>query len=198
MVGELPPSTTTAGAPGPVARGDSPTLWMQALSLRASGYVKRWHVRSAIRSQNDAEHSAQALSLLLVLHPNPSPNLVRAMLWHDMGERGAGDVPANVRRKRPDFARLYEDVERAYSVENHPIATTVIDALTAEEQAWLKAVDALEALLWADEEVRMGNGDFADVLDDIYNALHASTTAPREVHEFAEWYMKQGRWRKLS
>lgn len=130
----------------------------EILSLRASGYTKRWHTLQHLgQAQTVAEHSAQALSLLLLLHPNPSMDLVKAVLWHDSAERVVGDVPAPVRRKNALLSSVYEQAEEQFFHDEAPTAADALDELDLDDRAWLKAVDVLELLLWCYDQIMLGN-----------------------------------------
>lgn len=94
----------------------------ETLSLRASGHVRRWHTIRTITQQTVAEHSGQALTLLLQLHPDPSFNLIRALLWHDSAERVVGDVPSPALRADIVYRDAYEHAERVVFVTQHPSA----------------------------------------------------------------------------
>lgn len=166
----------------------------QILSLRASGHVKRWHTIRTITQQTVAEHSGQALTLLLMLHPDPSIRLIRTVLWHDSSERVAGDVPAPMRRAFPSFAKQYEEIEEVVAMRWHPEA---LETLNDEEQRWLKAVDTLELFLHAHDECRLGNCEFHIIFQRAKNYLMTLTTPP-EVVKFVEWFLVEGCTRSFA
>lgn len=172
-----------------------PKIFQQVLSLRASGHVRRWHTIRVIGEQTAAEHSGAAVSLMLLLHPSPSIALLKAMSWHDSSERVVGDVPAPIRRKMPEFAAMYEQMERVVAMDQHPIA---IVELTDEEQTWLRAIDVLELLMFASEQVRIGNADFEIVYGRALSCLDRSQETPLRVRSFASWYSQHGRWENFA
>ena len=159
-----------------------------ALSLRASGHVKRWHTIRTLTQQTVAEHSGQALTLLLILHPDPSMNLVKALLWHDSSERLVGDIPAPIRRAFPSFAAEYEQLELVVAMKHHPSA--IVD-LTDDEKRWLKAIDTLELLMHVAEEIKLGNAAFRAIYVRALDYLLTDAT-PVEVREFIDWYESNG------
>ena len=126
--------------------------------LREAGYVERCHTLPHIGSYNIAQHSYGALNLLLVLHPKPSIKLIKAVMWHDAHERFVGDTPATALWSDGEFARRYqrigERVDRAYGLDIK---------LSPEERCWLQAVDKIDLLLWAKEQLGMGNHNAAAV-----------------------------------
>lgn len=163
--------------------------YQQALSLRASGLVKRWHTAPMNREQTVAEHSGQALSLLFMLHPDPSVALIKALLWHDSSERVVGDVPAPIRRQRPDFAAVYEDMERIVAATLHP--DTCVN-LMHDDRRWLKAIDVLELVLHCQDEIMLGNVHAGTIKDRGISYLRQDELTPTEVINFLQWWIGTG------
>lgn len=124
----------------------------QVLATREAGTVRRCHTVPHHGQYNLAQHSYGAVSLLLLLHPEPSLNLIKAVQWHDVGERWLGDMPAPAKWDNPDLGRVYEEAEQKL-LERLGLA----QKLTDEELNWLKAVDTLELWLWCREEEALGN-----------------------------------------
>ncbi len=154
----------------------------EAMSLRASGHVARWHTLQHVNRQTDAEHSAQALSLLLLLHPDPSVNLIKSLLWHDSAERVCGDMPAPIKRENPELSAHYEAAEMSF-FEIHPTVIDAMTKLTEDERLWLKAVDVLELLLYCHDEIAMGNSHF-EIIEKRARQYLASAVTPIEVTQF--------------
>ena len=110
----------------------------------AAGDVVRWHANPAMarQGQTNADHQGRCVQLLLLLHPCPSVALIKAVAFHDLGERWAGDIPAPFKQANPAIAAEHAVLEGAE-------VTRVMGALpylTAEEQRWLKLIDQLEAM----------------------------------------------------
>ena len=129
----------------------------EVLSLRAAGHVKRWHTVRTLQQQTVAEHCHHCLSLLLLLHPKPSIDLIMAMQWHDSAELRLGDIPAMAKRNQDVFAEACADIEDLFTRETHETVWNAQNALTAEDWSWIKAIDTLELILWARDEVALGN-----------------------------------------
>jgi 5'-deoxynucleotidase YfbR-like HD superfamily hydrolase len=170
----------------------------EILAIRASGYVRRWHTIYTHREQSDAEHSAQALSLLLLLHPHPSPHIVKAMLWHDMAERVVGDAPAQVKRAFPLFGKMYEEIEAAVMLTEMPSAHRAISTLSDDDKHWLKAIDTLELWLFAREEMKLGNIEFGVTWERAYRYLTGNENTPKRVIDFVTWYLTDGDKRSFA
>lgn len=138
-------------------------LYKELLLMREAGYVTRYHTMRHIGHQSDAEHSAQALVLLMMLHPGPSVDLIWAVLCHDMAELFAGDSPAPALRMNDSFREGYHAVEQEIFKTRFPKVYAALSRLTAEELMWLKAVDRLELILWCRDQQKLGNTHAAEV-----------------------------------
>lgn len=176
---------------------------LEILKLRAAGYVRRWHtVAHVTRDQNDAEHSAQALSLLLMLHPLPSISMVKVMLWHDMGELGVGDVPAYpALRNNPDLRQAYKSAESRFISENFQRLNVALGDLSDDEHQWIRECDLLELCLFCNDQIQNGNHHFAPILNRGLDYLHAIPGLHKEVVDFQSWIWKkeEGQWvRRLT
>jgi 5'-deoxynucleotidase YfbR-like HD superfamily hydrolase len=116
-------------------------------AIREAGQVTRYHAIPHIKQQNDAEHSWNALNLILLLHPNPSVPLIKAVQWHDVAERWTGDMPSTAKEDpgvREGMHRIEGEVmSRLFSEEAL--------MLSRESMQWLHAVDHLEAYLFCRE-----------------------------------------------
>ena len=115
---------------------------MSLASLYTAGEVRRWHANPAMARhvQTNADHQGRCVQLLLLLNPSPSLALLRAVALHDVGEV-MGDLPYPVKLANPAVAAGHAMVETAARQRicgSDPW-------LTAEERAWLRLVDRLEA-----------------------------------------------------
>lgn len=158
-------------------------------SLRYAGGCLRWHTLPIHGTQSVAEHSGQAVSLMLMLHPSPSVDLIKAMMWHDTSERHAGDVPAPVRRDNPAFAEHYEKVETNFMQDTHPVAYTAMCRLSDNDRAWLKAVDVLELVMFCGDQRLLGNQHAHVVEKRAIEWLVKSESTPVPVIHFLDQYV---------
>lgn len=121
-------------------------------ATREGGAVRRCHIVPHHGQYNVAQHTYGAVSLLLLLHPEPSVDLIKAVQWHDVGERWLGDMPAPAKWENPALGEVYEAAE-----EEILDRLGLMPDLTEEDRRWLKAVDTLELWLWCREEEALGN-----------------------------------------
>lgn len=118
---------------------------MSVASIYAAGKVRRWHSNPTVADtgQTNAEHQGGCVRLLLMLHPDPSVRLIRAVAHHDDGERWSGDMSHIVKAANPELAQVLWKVEREALARE--LGHDVFDGLTDDDQEWLYLVDKLEA-----------------------------------------------------
>tara|TARA_R110002153_G_scaffold12867_3_gene48150 strand:+ start:1015 stop:1341 length:327 start_codon:yes stop_codon:yes gene_type:complete len=70
--------------------------------------------------------------------------LLRAALWHDVGEIVYGDVPYSAKSGNPELAALLSEAEELEEIR----ITGYKDYLSADDRLWLAMCDRLEAYLY--------------------------------------------------
>lgn len=126
-------------------------LAVKVKAFREAGEVRRAHCLPHFGTYDVAQHSYNAASLLLVLNPEASLSLVKAMLWHDSAERWVGDTPSPALASSKALKLAYCELEARI------LASLGVPAISDEELRWMIACDKLECLLWAREQVSIGN-----------------------------------------
>jgi len=126
----------------------------QVLYAMRGGETERVHTIPHLNSYSVAQHSYGVLSLLLILHPNPSLGLIRTTLWHDATEHYTGDMPAHAKWDFPDLKAAMKTTEEALS-KNMGMGEEYL--LSPQDQRWLKSCDLLELWLWSRAQIRLGN-----------------------------------------
>jgi 5'-deoxynucleotidase len=119
------------------------------MSLHAvfrAGFIHRWHTNPDLCHTNDRVdgHSGRVARLILLLHPNPSRNLIMAALSHDDGEHAVGDMRAPLKDEFPEIADALESLECAV---RESLWGEI--PLSVDETDWLKFCDRLDAYMWA-------------------------------------------------
>lgn len=151
-------------------------------AAREGGHVRRCHVVQHLGHYDVAQHSYNALSLLLVLHPNPSLQLIKAVLWHDVGERWLGDMPSPAKAADETLCKIYEDLEARVLALRLGLD---VSQLQPEERAWLRAVDTVELLMWCNEQLCLGSHVVAHWVSRLEKSLASNLVMlPPPVHEF--------------
>lgn len=122
--------------------------------------VTRWHASRSrrLRASGDCTdaHAARCARLLLCLHPAASAELLAAVLHHDVAESITGDVPTTAKQNatlRDVLHWMEADAEARLGL---------TQPRHAEDQAWLKLVDSLDAWLWAEahDPAELGKPDW--------------------------------------
>lgn len=155
------------------------------LVLRESGNIERCHNFPHHGSYSVGLHSYNVVSLILVLHPDPSVRLIKAAMWHDSPERYLGDLPAPAKWYNPNLHKEYQLAED--KVLDRMGIYGLMTSLDATELSWLKGADRLELLFWCREQHTMGNHNVLNV----YNKLmewyeDKKDELPEEIREYFE------------
>lgn len=158
----------------------------KVIAAREAAQVKRGHTYFSFQQDTVGVHSFNMLNLLFALHPEPSSNLIRAVLFHDIAERYAGDIPGPAKRASPELKKASQALEA--SVEN---ALDMHVDLSEDERRWLKGVDKLEFYMWASEEAAMGNYQVAGKAEAMKEGLLSDPRTPQAVKDFAMEYKPQ-------
>lgn len=127
----------------------------RVLAAREAAHVGRCHVVPHHGSYTVGSHTHGAMSLLLILHPNPSLALIKALQWHDGAERWIGDLPSPGKDYDGALREAYNAAE--IRVLKHWGFYEGLGEITPEEAEWLVAVDVLDLWIWVKEQMAMGN-----------------------------------------
>lgn len=159
-----------------------------ALILREASHITRMHTLPHHGEYTVGQHCYDMLSLLFILHRNPSINLIKAIMFHDLPERWTGDIPHPAKVAGNEFTIQLLDLETRIKS-----AVDLFDddeMLTNEECNWLITLDKIELLLWAKDQIAMGNSNAASVLGSVISFLN-HWKMPTHVVEFInkhQWF----------
>jgi hypothetical protein len=168
--------------------GDNHPQVYLAKVTREGGHVRRCHTFQHLGEYSVGKHSYDALSLLLILHPGCSKNLMMAVLWHDVAERFVGDMPRPAAWISPELGEQYKLAEsKARKLTKLPEPV-----LTSEEKVWLETVDLLEFWIWCAEQRQLGNSGCNPMLAKVARILWDGFDSGR-FHEGAREFFKQYR-----
>lgn len=123
-------------------------------SIRFASLVKRYHTWPVIREQNNAEHTMHVLRIYDSIFGLPSVRVVRAIMYHDIGEIGPGDAPFPSKRNNPDLKAAHDRVEREKRIE---LVGDDTDDVTETAARFIKICDLLEMWEFGTEELLRGN-----------------------------------------
>lgn len=119
--------------------------------LYSSGGTRRYHNRPKL-NQNVKEHSWGVAVIIISLHPNPSPNLLKAAVLHDCSEKVYGDFLSPAKIAFPELRELDKKCNELYWKDVKGIYGMSYPELTYEEQLWLDFADMYECFLFGREE----------------------------------------------
>jgi len=156
--------------------------------LREGGEVLRCHTHgSPDPTYNVARHTFNVVNLLLMLHPDPSVEMIKAAMWHDAPERMTGDIPAVTKWESPELTEALRHLENRIMA--HYGLETFLDD---NEQMWVKCCDRLELYLWASEQWVRGDNRF-DFMRTKLLAWFESHEVPLQVNRVLEQYNSNAR-----
>lgn len=160
----------------------------QVRAGREASYVRRCHALRLRSEYTVGQHSHDALSLLFILCPMASPRLIKAVHWHDYGERWMGDMPSPAKALDQALRARYEALEQRHLED---MGFDVPD-LELEEQHWLRVIDVLELFLFLHDEQAAGNRHVEAALRGIHTALDKMDLPPSARRFFREFNWKRG------
>jgi len=141
----------------------------QVLRAREGTHVQRCHCCPHFDSYTVGQHVADMFVLLDALHPDPSPQLMRAVLHHDLHERFLGDIPGCVTAEYPFFKATVKHVE---SMLRDELQSSGAMQLDLEDSQWLWAVDKIELLLWCEDQEAHGNRHSYRIKEHVLKLIH--------------------------
>ncbi len=147
-------------------------------ATREAGNVRRFHVVPHVGEYTVGKHSYDAVSMLLVLHPNPSIHLIKALLWHDGGERWVGDMPRPAGGYSKALTEAHNEANLA-AIQKWEMYEGFAN-LSGEDFNWLNAIDLLESWVWCQEQIAFGNRHCEKTL------LYLSRSIGRNASNFPE------------
>ena len=116
------------------------------------GRVKRCHCFPTHSDPTVGLHVYNAMSMLLILCPDPTINMIKALQFHDNAERFLGDMPSPAKHKDPSLGAHYETVEKEILIEYN-----MYPVLNERETMWVNAMDLMEFLIFIKHELNLGN-----------------------------------------
>lgn len=142
------------------------------LDIWEAGRTERYHAHPfmAKHGQTNADHSWGVVMLIIMLHPDPSVNLLKAAATHDIAERWVGDMPGPFKHRHPDLSSAMHDME-----------TQLLEQmgfkydLDLYECHWLRLADKLEAMIWMHHHGGKADGDASwDIINELAKLLKVS------------------------
>lgn len=124
-------------------------------AIYTSGNTRRWHAEDIIGEQRVSSHTWGMTAIVLILHPDPSADLLRAITFHDAPEVFSGDIPFFARKAHEGLAAGDREIGDRWFDAMLPGGDP--RTLTDEEKWWLSFADAAEAYFFVQHQVALGN-----------------------------------------
>jgi 5'-deoxynucleotidase len=129
--------------------------------------IKRYHTKRVSREQTVADHSARICAILCHLVEQPSGNLLRAAIYHDVSEFVTGDLPSPVKWKNPELRKELNRISTEYEM-----AMGIRVPLTEDEARLLRWADSAEGCQYCIDELELGNLNLLPTLGRYVDALN--------------------------
>lgn len=134
--------------------------------LRRAARVVRYHTVPTVYRQSVGEHTFGIVSILYTVCPNPSGDLVKACVYHDVPEAITGDAPATAKWRHKELETVLKQYEALVAKE---FGLTV--SLSDHDARILKYCDLMELIIFSCEEVDSGNTSAAVIMRNGFRAL---------------------------
>lgn len=153
------------------------------IAARQGGDVLRHHTYHTLKPETVSQHTFNMINLLVMLHPEPSTNLIKACLWHDVAEAYTGDIPSPAKKAFPELKQASLHAE---DIINEKLGFTV--TLSESESDWLHGIDKLDYLMWLTEQP--GTEAVQQKFSGIIKRIMEDEKVPAEIRTFAEGYIR--------
>jgi 5'-deoxynucleotidase YfbR-like HD superfamily hydrolase len=142
--------------------------------IEKNGRVTRYHTERVLHPETIAEHSWGVAMLCIALtNGNPSMNLLKAALYHDLAEHVTGDTPAPAKWNSPKLKEALTDIEWAF----HKSTKTEVE-LTDDEMEIFKMADMLQLCIYCQSEWSMGNRTLTKIWHNGWDWLYENFQLP--------------------
>lgn len=170
-------------------------------------HIQRWGLKRNSVSENVKEHSFDVCVIAHLLcsiknefyQGNIDPGeVVLAALYHDAHESITGDLPTPIKRFNQGIYDSYKAIEHTAAcalVETLPtplqddVFNYVTESCDDEVMKLVKAADTISAYVKCIEEIRAGNLEFKEALNDIEQRLN--TIDLPEVDYFRQYFLPE-------
>jgi len=140
-------------------------------------YVTRYQNTPTLDRQNIADHSffvslyAKLFCDVLSVSDKNRAEVLDYAVLHDLGEAISFDIPANVKRFTGQHSREIENIANVEMFNGHHEIKTKYSSLSI---LLVKLADLLDCVMYAQEQISLGNRFFIPVLPEVSDALISS------------------------
>lgn len=137
-----------------------------------AGNVKRFHTFDSIKEQTVSSHSWGVAIIVCDLVKNPSIELLKAALYHDVAEGVTGDIPATTKWRYPELDAFLKKAEA--EIEE---GLGIVFSLTSKERRILKFADMMELIITGWREYQLGNKNAEGLIERGVQFVHSHLTS---------------------
>ncbi|MGR9051277.1 MAG: 5'-deoxynucleotidase [Gammaproteobacteria bacterium] len=159
-------------------------------TVKRLNYIQRWGLKRNAVTENVKEHSFDVCVIAHLLctikneffGANIDPGeVVLAALYHDAHESITGDLPTPIKKFNRGIFETYKEIEALASVAlvdtlpeqlKDDLYNYVTESCGRPVAELVKAADTISAYVKCQEEIRAGNHEFKNALDDIEQRLN--------------------------
>jgi len=162
---------------------------------REGARVERTHACPGIGSHSVGVHSFNMLTLLLIMKPDASGELMRAVIQHDIPERITGDIPHPAKKAGLQDDAAQQEIENYLNV--LVFGHDALLDLNEDEVKWLKGLDMLEFYLYCRDQQMIGNRSIITKLNAVREYMHRYRANYPEAIVDMYYEIDQGEWETL-
>ena len=125
----------------------------------AGSEVTRYHTVRTLQIETVGHHSHGVAMFCTLITKEPSANLLKAALFHDLAEHQLGDIPSPAKKKY-GIGEQVNELENAL-LDSHQLSVE----LTKEEARILKLADIFQGMMFCLRELELGNGKMREIFE---------------------------------
>jgi len=122
---------------------------------REAASVMRTHASQGLSNHVVGGHTFNMITMLLILKPDASGDLIRAVVQHDIPERITGDMPHPAKKAGIQDDAKQQEIESYLNI--LVFGHDAILSLSEEDTAWVHGLDMLEFYMYCRDEQMLGN-----------------------------------------
>jgi 5'-deoxynucleotidase YfbR-like HD superfamily hydrolase len=148
--------------------------------LRSASYMTRFHTLPG-NHQNVGHHTWNVMAIIQCFWPDCRKELLLAAMYHDVPEIMSGDIPAPFKWGNPKLSEILETLEANFLKKYgwH-------QELTDSERTILKIADTFDLVLYAQEQIALGNSAYQSAMLNGLHHLVATYAHTKELTPLAE------------
>lgn len=162
---------------------------------REGARVERTHASPGIGSHSVGMHTFNMLTMLLILKPDASGSLIRAVVQHDIPERITGDMPYPAKKAgvQNNDVQAHIEMHLIEQVFGHDAVQDIND----HEVKWLRGLDMLEFYCYVRDQLMLGNRGYGTKLVAVENYMEKYRHKYPEAIVDTYFLIKQHGWETL-